>query len=81
MSKEIRSPRHEVLRRFLKLERQKAELTQGELAERLGWDRTTISDIETGAKRVTFIEMIELAEALGFDGAAAFRRVAKVREA
>ncbi len=78
MSKEIRSPRHEALRKFLKLERQKAELTQEQLAERLGWDRTTISDIETGAKRVTAIELIELSEALGFDGAAAFRRIAKV---
>ena len=79
MSKEIRSPRHEALRKFLKLERQKAELTQGQLAKRLGWDRTTISDIETGAKRVTVIELIELAQALGLDGAAAFRRIAKVR--
>jgi transcriptional regulator with XRE-family HTH domain len=61
----------------LKLERQKAELSQAQLAERLGWDRTTISDIETGAKRVTVIELMELAEALGFDGAAAFRRIAR----
>jgi transcriptional regulator with XRE-family HTH domain len=78
MSKEIRSPQHEALRKFLKLERQRAELTQGQLAARLGWDRTTISDIETGAKRVTVIELIALADALGFDGAAAFRRIAKV---
>ena len=78
MSKEIRSPRHEALRKLLKLERQKAELSQGQLAERLGWDRTTISDIETGTKRVTAIELIELGEALDFDPAAAVRRVAKV---
>jgi transcriptional regulator with XRE-family HTH domain len=80
MSKEIRSPQHEALRKFLKLERQRAELTQGQLAERLGWDRTTISDIETGAKRVTAIELIALGEALGFDAPAALRRIAKVRD-
>jgi HTH-type transcriptional regulator/antitoxin HipB len=80
MSKEIRSPRSEALRKLIKLERTRAELTQGQLAERLGWDRTTISDIETGAKRVSVIELIQLAEALGFDGAAAFRRIAKVRD-
>jgi transcriptional regulator with XRE-family HTH domain len=80
MSKEIRSPRHEALRKFLKLERQKAELSQGALAERLGWDRTTISDIETGARRVTAIELIQLGEALGFDAPAALRRIAKVRD-
>lgn len=80
MSKEIRSPQHEALRRFLKAERARAELTQGELAERLGWDRTTISDIETGAKRVTVLELIALAKALGFDAAAALRRIAKIPE-
>ncbi len=80
MSKEIRSPRHEALRKFLKLERQKAELTQAELAARLGWDQTTISDVETGAKRVTTIELIQLGEALQFDPAATIRRIAKVRD-
>jgi hypothetical protein len=33
---------------------------------------------ETGARRVTAIELIELGEALGFDPAAAVRRVAKM---
>lgn len=80
MSKEIYTSRHEALRRLIKLERQKAELTQGELAAKLGWDQTTVSHIETGSKRVTVIELIELSEALGFDGAAAFRRIAKVRD-
>jgi transcriptional regulator with XRE-family HTH domain len=80
MSKEIYTPRHEALRKFLRLERMKAELTQAELAERLGWDQTTVSHIETGAKRVTAIELIQLGEALQFDPAAAIRRIAKVRD-
>jgi transcriptional regulator with XRE-family HTH domain len=80
MSKEIRSPRHEALRKLLKLERVRAELTQGQLAERLGWDQRTISDIETGAKRVTAIELIQLGEALQFDAPSALRRVAKVHD-
>ena len=80
MSKEIRSPRDEALRKFLKLERQKAELSQSQLAERLDWDRTTISDIETGSKRVTAIELIELGKALQFDPAAAIRRIARIRD-
>jgi transcriptional regulator with XRE-family HTH domain len=79
MSREIRSPRSEALRKFLKLERQKTELTQAQLAAKLGWDQRTISDIETGAKRVTAIELIELGEALGFDAPAALRRIAKVK--
>jgi transcriptional regulator with XRE-family HTH domain len=80
MSKEIYTPRHEALRRLIKLERQKAELSQAELAERLGWHQTTVSHIESGSKRVTVIEMIELSEALDFDLCAAMRRVAKVRK-
>ena len=81
MRKELRSPRHEALRKFLKLERQKAEITQAELAKRLGWPQTTVSDIEIGDKRVTALELIQLGEALGFDAPAALRRIAKVPEA
>jgi transcriptional regulator with XRE-family HTH domain len=80
MSKEIRSPRAEALRKFLKLERTRAELTQRQLAQRLGWEQTSISDIETGGRRVTAIELIQLGEALGFDAPAALRRIAKVRD-
>jgi transcriptional regulator with XRE-family HTH domain len=80
MSKEIYTPRHEALRRLIKLERQRNELSQAELAERLGWDQTTVSHIETGSKRVTAIELIELSEALGFNLCTAIRRIAKVRD-
>jgi hypothetical protein len=39
-----------------------------------------VSHIEAGPNRVMVIELIELADARGFDGAAAFRRIAKVRD-
>ena len=80
MSKEIRSPRHETLRRLIKERRQRAELTQAQLANRLDWNQKTVSNIEAGSKRVTAIELIELSEALGFDPAAAIRRIAKVKD-
>jgi transcriptional regulator with XRE-family HTH domain len=80
MRKEIRSPRHEALRKFLKAQRAHAELTQTELANRLGWPQTTISDIEIGDKRVTAIELIQLGEALGFDPRDAIDRIAKIRD-
>ena len=80
MAKEIRSPRHEALRKFLKLERTKAELTQAQLAERLGWLQKTISDIEIGTRRVSAIELIQLGDALDFDPAAAIRRIARIRD-
>ncbi len=80
MAKEIRSPRHEALRKFLKLERTRAELTQAQLAERLGWLQKTVSDIEIGTKRVTAIELIQLGKALGFDPRDAIDHIAKVPE-
>jgi transcriptional regulator with XRE-family HTH domain len=80
MSKEIYTPRHEALRKLIKLERQRLELSQTELAVRLGWDQTTVSHIETGSKRVTVIELIELSEALGFDLKEAIGRIAKISD-
>jgi transcriptional regulator with XRE-family HTH domain len=61
-------------------QRQQAEMTQQQLADRLGWDQKTISNIERGQHRVTLIETIELGEALGFDPAAVVRRIAKVND-
>jgi adenylate cyclase class IV len=72
--------RHEALRKLLKLERQKAELTP-QLAAKLGnVDQKTVSDIETRVKRVSELELIAIAQALGFDPAAAIRRIAKIAD-
>lgn len=70
---------HEELRRLLRDRRRAAQLTQKEIATRLGWDQKTVSDIETGSHRVTVIELIELAAAIGFDAPAAVRRVIRVQ--
>jgi transcriptional regulator with XRE-family HTH domain len=80
MSRQIGSEIHEELRELLKERRFRSKLKQAELAEKIGWSQRTISQIETGDKRVTVVEFIELARALEFDPAAAIRRLAKVRE-
>lgn len=80
MSRQIGSDIHEELRELLKERRFRAKLKQVELAERLGWSQRTISQIETGEKRVTVVEFVELSRALEFDPSAAIRRLAKVRE-
>jgi transcriptional regulator with XRE-family HTH domain len=79
-AKERGSPQHDDLRRLLKERRQRAELTQRALADRLGWDHKTISSLERGSKRLTVLELIELGKALEFDPAAAVRRVMKVKD-
>jgi transcriptional regulator with XRE-family HTH domain len=80
MSKELRSPRHDALRKFLKLERQRTELTQGQLAAKLGWNQRSLSDIETGAKRVTVLELVSIAQALGFDPNLALKAIEGIPE-
>jgi len=77
MVRQLGTPRHEALRRLLKEKRKNAGISQAELGLRLGWSQRTIGKIETGEKRVTAVEMIEIGEALDFDPAAALRRVAK----
>jgi transcriptional regulator with XRE-family HTH domain len=76
--KERGSPEHDELRQLLLERRRRAKLTQRELAARLGWDQKIISNLERGSKRLTVLELIEIARALEFDPAAALRRVAKV---
>lgn len=75
--KERGSPEHDDLRQPLSERRRRTKLTQRELAARLGWDQKVISKLERGSKRLTVLELIEIARVLGFDPATALRRVAK----
>ncbi len=77
--KQLGSPRHEALRDILIERRQRAKLTQTELAERLGRNQRYVSRIETGEHRVTVVDLVELAEALGFDAMAVVRRIVNLR--
>jgi transcriptional regulator with XRE-family HTH domain len=75
--KELGSPRHETLRRLLKERRQRADLSQEEVAKRIGRGQTLVSAVERGQHRVSVLEFLDFAEAIGFDAAAALRKVAK----
>lgn len=77
MVRQYGTPQHDALRRLIFQERQRAGFSQEELGKRLRWSRQTITKIETGEKRVTVVELLELGEALGFDPAAAVRRLMK----
>lgn len=68
------------LRRLLKQRRQRAEMTQHELAAKMGRYQSFITAVETGQHRVTVLELIDFAEALEFDPCAAIRRVARIRQ-
>lgn len=73
--RQLGTPQHEELRFFLIDRRKRAGLTQQQVAERVGRPQRFISRIERGMHRVTVVELLELGEALGFDPAAAVRRL------
>lgn len=68
-------PRHETLRAYLVAARKKAGLRQIDLAAKLQREQSYVSHVETGQKLVGAIELLEWAEALGFDPASAMRRL------
>lgn len=49
----------------LKLAREMAGLTQGQVASQLGWHRPTVSEIEAGRRRVPAEELKTLSELYG----------------
>ncbi|MBO0754270.1 MAG: helix-turn-helix transcriptional regulator [Bradyrhizobiaceae bacterium] len=75
--RQLGSPQHEELRRLLVDRRQRAGLTQKEVAERLDRTQRFISRVEAGSHRVTVVELIEFGLVLDFDPTAVLRQVMK----
>jgi ribosome-binding protein aMBF1 (putative translation factor) len=57
----------EQLRKIIKEERKNLDLTQGELAEKIGKDTVYISNCESGRRRMDFIEVMVFLDALDID--------------
>lgn len=55
--------------------RERAELTQAELAKRLGRVQSFVSKYELGERRLDVVDFIEVCECLGIDPAALLKRV------
>lgn len=73
--KSLRSPAHVRLLELLVAARQKAGLTQQQLAVRLGKPQSFISKYEGGERRIDVIEFIAIAEALDMDASRAIRDI------
>ena len=67
MPRTLGRPRHEALRNFIVEQREEAGLTQHEVSARLDRPQSFIASIETGQRRVDVVELLDLAEAIGFD--------------
>ena len=67
MSRTFGSRRHAALVSFLRAKRIEAGLTQAQVAERIDRYQSFITDYERGQKRIDAVELVEIAEAIGFD--------------
>ena len=75
MARSLDSPRHEALRAFLVKQRKKAGLRQVDLAKRLRRAQSYVTYVETGQKLVDVVELMEWADAIGFDAREAIKRL------
>jgi transcriptional regulator with XRE-family HTH domain len=78
MAKSIYTRRHQRLRDLLIEARQTADLTQQEVARRIGKPQSYIAKIEGGERRLDVIELIELCEQFGADPSNIIRGLQKV---
>ena len=81
MARSLASTRHQALRAFLAAKRKAAGLRQVDVAKRLKRGPRYVSDVETGRKTVGAVELLDWAEAIGFDPREAIARLAKSRRA
>jgi transcriptional regulator with XRE-family HTH domain len=81
MARSLASTRHQALRAFLAAKRKAAGLRQIDVAKRLKRGPHYVSDVETGRRTVAAVELLDWAEAIGFDPREAVARLTKSRRA
>jgi transcriptional regulator with XRE-family HTH domain len=79
MPRTLGSARHEVVRAFLVEQRRKFDFTQAEIAAKLKRHQSFIATIESGQRRIDIVELLDLAEAIGFDPKLLLRRMKSTR--
>lgn len=75
MARTFASPQHDEVRAFLVEKRKAAGLKQTDLAKLLKRSQDYVSDIETGQKIVGVVELMEWADAIGFDPVSAIKHL------
>ena len=75
MPRTLGSPRHDALCAFLIEARHKAGLTQVAVAKRLRRHQSFVATVESGQRRIDVVEMLDFAEAIGFDPRLLLRRL------
>lgn len=80
MSRTIGSPGHKALVAFIKKKRLDADLTQAQVARRIGRYQSFVATFEAGEKRIDAIELVEIAEAIGFDPKEALKVITRAMQ-
>jgi transcriptional regulator with XRE-family HTH domain len=73
----VQPEHHKVVGAALAAARRKANLTQVELARRLGKPQSVVSGYEAGKRRVDLIEFLTIVRTLGADPAKVFAEIAR----
>ena len=73
MARTAPSPRFVPLGSALRAHRCVAGLTQVELADKLGWSHSAVTDVEAGRRRLNVFEFVDYVRALGCDPAQVFK--------
>ena len=76
-AKWVQREHYRVVGAALEAARRKANLTQVELAARLGKPQSVVSGYENGRRRVDVVEFLLIARALGVDPLALFAEMAR----
>ncbi|MFC7047981.1 helix-turn-helix domain-containing protein [Emcibacter nanhaiensis] len=80
MKKSVFTKKYKKLRELLVQYRDEANVSQVELAKRLGTRQTFISKCELGERRVDVVEMMLIADALGIDPVDVIKELKKVSD-
>ena len=80
MNKTLGSKQQKKLIAILIAKREKANMTQTELAIVLGEYQSFIARLESGERRIDVVELIHLARVMGFDASEVVREIEGIRE-
>lgn len=67
MANSLHRPQYELFRKMMVVAREKAGLTQVQVASGLGRPQSFVSKYERGDRRLDFTEFVEIANVLGID--------------
>lgn len=79
MVKVIATKQQNALVELIRCKRRQAGLSQVEVAQKVGERQQWVALVEAGQRRISVVEFIALADAIGFDPAKAIKKISKIK--